>query len=50
MLPKFVDEEVSISGNEVKEVQSLHAEAKLVPDEVSISANDVREEQLNHVL
>ena len=45
---KFVPDEVSIKGKDVRELQLTHALPKLVPDEVLIKGKDVREVQLFH--
>jgi hypothetical protein len=49
---KFVPDEVSISGKDVREVQSRHAlwKPSPVPDDVSINGKEVREEQPYHAL
>jgi len=43
---KFVPDEVSINGKDVREEQFCHVWLKFVPDEVLINGKDVSEEQL----
>ena len=43
-----VAEDISISGNDVRELHPNHALEKLVPDEVSSAGKDVKEEQSRH--